>query len=184
RMSLGQRRRLAIARALLGAPELIVLDEPLSGLDVTAVREMLNLFSELRSNGTTIVLSSHRLHEMEQVADAAAILYRGKMLHAGPLSELCGEAGHVICHVDSGQRALALARSLPEIGAAEWVPNPRPDGPTEVLSVHLMKASAADLNRVLVEGGCSVSELRSEKRDLQRAFEDLVSSAQKEGVKQ
>ncbi len=68
-------------------------------------------------------------------------------------------------------------RSLPELGSAEILPNPSPEGPAEVLSVNLMKVPAAQLNRTLVEGGCEVSELRSEKRDLLRAFEELVAHA-------
>jgi ABC-2 type transport system ATP-binding protein len=65
RLSLGQRRRLSIARALIGRPELLVLDEPLSGLDTVGVRGMLDLFRRLAAEGLTLVVCSHRLHEIQ-----------------------------------------------------------------------------------------------------------------------
>ncbi|MDA1259570.1 MAG: ABC transporter ATP-binding protein [Planctomycetota bacterium] len=94
RLSHGQGRRAAVARALLGAPKLLVLDEPLSGLDPEGVEEMLALFSRLtREEGVTIVLSSHHLREVEDVCTRVGLIEEGRTLIEGETAQLLAEAG-------------------------------------------------------------------------------------------
>jgi len=94
RLSHGQGRRAAVARALLGAPQLLVLDEPLSGLDPEGVEEMLALFSRLtREEGVTIVLSSHHLREVEDVCTRVGLIEEGRTLIEGETAQLLAEAG-------------------------------------------------------------------------------------------
>ncbi len=113
RMSLGQKRRLSIARALLGSPELLVLDEPLSGLDPVGVRQMLQLFRRLRDDGLTLVLSSHRLHEMEQVVSHVAILAGGRVLRSGTLQDvLAGDEPRVRVHAGPADQVRGILARL------------------------------------------------------------------------
>ncbi len=172
-LSLGQRRRAAIARALVGSPELVLFDEPLSGLDVGGVREMLALFTRLREAGITMVLSSHRLHEMEEIADHVAVLFRGRILYAGGLDELCGEHEFLRIEVQPLQQARGVLGSLEGLGAVEV------DETRGSLRVEPGAVPAARVCRALVEGGCEVSALGPERRGLQRAFEELVEEARR-----
>ena len=84
----GMKQRLGIAQALLHSPELIVLDEPTSGLDPRGMKDVRELIRELGAAGTTVFLSSHLLHEVEQVCTRAVILNRGRVVVQGPVSEL------------------------------------------------------------------------------------------------
>lgn len=87
--SQGMRQRLGIARALLGEPRLLILDEPTNGLDPSGVVWLRDLITDLRSQGKAVVLSSHSLGEVERLADRVAVVAQGLVLSAGPLSEIC-----------------------------------------------------------------------------------------------
>lgn len=91
--SKGMRQRLGLAQALLGQPKLLLLDEPTVGLDPVAVRDFFTTLDELRSKGTTIILSSHVLPGIEQHIDRVAILREGKLSAVGTLDELRRETG-------------------------------------------------------------------------------------------
>jgi len=86
--SLGMRQRLAIASALLVPRDLLVLDEPTNGLDPQGTREVRHLVSDLAADGTTVLVSSHQLAEMETIADRVVILSRGQLVRAGSIAEL------------------------------------------------------------------------------------------------
>lgn len=89
KFSLGMRQRLAIARAISHQPRLLILDEPINGLDLTGIKEMRELFSSLAAqNHMTILLSSHILSEVEQVADTIGFITKGRLIEETPLSEL------------------------------------------------------------------------------------------------
>ncbi len=90
--SKGMRQRLGLAQALLGQPKLLLLDEPTAGLDPTATREFYSMLDELRSQGTTVMLSSHVLPGIERHIDRAAILGQGRLLAAGTIDELSRRA--------------------------------------------------------------------------------------------
>ena len=91
----GMKQRLGIANALINEPELVVLDEPTSGLDPQGMKDVRELVRELGHGGTTVFLSSHLLHEVEQVCNRAAILNRGRVVVEGPVSELHPEHSSV-----------------------------------------------------------------------------------------
>jgi ABC-2 type transport system ATP-binding protein len=168
RLSLGQRRRLSIARALIGRPELLVLDEPLSGLDTVGVRGMLDLFRRLASEGLTLIVSSHRLHEMETLVTRVGIMVSGKLAVESDLDKL----------LEGGKRSLRLVASPHDrvdqvlIMQADLESFERV-GEHELL-IRPGRASPAELNRALVEAGCEVSALVPERRTLLAAFEALV----------
>ena len=91
--SLGMRQRLAIALALLGSPELIILDEPTNGLDPVGLREVRTLIRQLGQEGYSVFFSSHLLHEIEQVCDEVGIIVRGRLVAQGPVDALLAGRG-------------------------------------------------------------------------------------------
>jgi ABC-2 type transport system ATP-binding protein len=167
-LSLGQRRRLSIARALIGKPELLVLDEPLSGLDTVGVTKMLKLFATLRDQGMTLVLSSHRLHEMETLVNRVAILMGGRLVAYKSVDELL-----------QGGRPLLRVRALPRDKAREVLAGidgieSVEAGKEDELLVQPGTVPHAVVNAALVGAGCEVSALVPERITLQSAFEALV----------
>ena len=180
RLSLGQRRRLSIARALLGKPELIVLDEPLSGLDTVGVRAMLELFRALQAQGHTLVVSSHRLHEMETIVTRLAILLGGRLVRECSLDELLeGRRPRLLVRATPLGQARAILGALPGLERAEPAAGAGEDG---LLRVWPGALGPAAVNRALVSGGCDVSTLAPERVTLQSAFEALVDDARAAGV--
>jgi len=167
-LSLGQGRRLSIARALIGRPKLLVLDEPLSGLDTVGVRDMLRLFRRLRDEGLTLVLSSHRLHELESIADDIAILLSGRVVREAPLPELLGEqARRLELRASPSERALATLRALDGLGSVTALEDDR-------LRVDLGTREPEELARALHDAGCALHALVPERQSLQAVFEGLL----------
>lgn len=89
--SKGMKQRLGLAQAILGRPELLILDEPTSDLDPIGRRDVRNLIEQLKARGTAILLNSHMLSEVERVCDTVAILVRGTVLEEGPVDNLVAE---------------------------------------------------------------------------------------------
>ncbi|MEX1026059.1 MAG: ABC transporter ATP-binding protein [Planctomycetota bacterium] len=169
RLSLGQAKRLSIAMALGGSPEFLVLDEPLSGLDPLGVREVLRLVARLSAEGATILLSSHRLLDVEPVLSHAVILWNGGVVAAGTLEELCGAGEQHAFEVASLERARAcLARRGVAIVSASA------ENGAGTLVVACGAAGPAAVNRALVEAGVDVLTLRPARRSLAEVFEQLV----------
>ncbi len=175
-LSLGQARRLSIACALLGRPELLVLDEPLSGLDTLGVRAMLALFRRLAEEGASLVLSSHRLHEMETVITHGAVLLAGSVARAGSLDELRdGGRALVVVECSPAERARRILEAMDGV-------EPEPDAGDGELRVRLEGVTSAALNRALVDGGCDVSRLEPLSASLHSVFERLVDERERGGV--
>ncbi len=167
-LSLGQKRRLSIARALLGKPELLVLDEPLSGLDTSGVRLVLELVLQLRDEGLTLLLSSHRLHELERVVTHIGILMGGRLVREDALSELLGrDAPRLVIRSSTPEQT---RRTLEDLR-----PGALGDGDTSgEYFFDPGDLSAADVNERLVNAGCRISALSQERRTLQGVFEELL----------
>lgn len=91
--SKGMRQRLGLAQAILGTPELLFLDEPTTGLDPSLRRDFYQIIGDLRSSGTTVVISSHSLNEIEEQADRIALIKDGKLVACGSLDELSKQVG-------------------------------------------------------------------------------------------
>ena len=91
--SMGMRQRLGVAACLLGDPELLILDEPMNGLDPAGMHEMRTMIRSLVDEGRTVMLSSHLLDEVERTCDAVAIVNRGRVIRQGPIDELVRTAG-------------------------------------------------------------------------------------------
>src|SRR2546423_3483138 len=106
--SLGMRQRLGVARCLLADPELLILDEPMNGLDPAGMEEMRLMIRALVAEGRTVVLSSHLLDEVEKTCDAIAIVDRGRVVVQGSIDELTGEASTVLVATGDDGRAHVL----------------------------------------------------------------------------
>ena len=160
--SLGMKQRLGIAAALLKAPRLLVLDEPSNGLDPAGIRDVRELIRRLGSDGgTTVLLSSHLLAEIEQVCDSVTILARGRRVASGPVAEVLASrsTGDVRVRVPDLSAAAAL------LGEAGFAVTPT-DG---ALLVHRVVAPG-EITRLLAERGHYVEELRPVTADLETAF--------------
>jgi len=183
RLSLGQRRRLSIARALIGRPQLLVLDEPFSGLDTVGVSAMLELFRTLRGQGLTLLVSSHRLHEMESIVNRVGILTRGRLARYATLDELL-QGGRPRLRLRASPAAAAPAGAVIAglVGAGGFerrqIGGARADSAEEEFLLAPSEVDPAALNRALVGAGCAVSALVPERLTLQAAFEGLLEGVE------
>jgi ABC-2 type transport system ATP-binding protein len=161
----GMRQRLGLAQALLGKPELLVLDEPTSGLDPHQMREVRNVVRRASEKGTTVLLSSHLLSEVEQVCDSAAVMNKGRLVAVGEVSQLIGAGATVYLEVDDVVRAKGVLEGLGGVRRAAQ------EG--RGLSVELDGIARRDLVEALVLGGVGVETITSLHR-LEDAFLDLL----------
>ena len=168
--SQGMRQRLGIAQALLGAPRLLVLDEPTNGLDPQGMREVRQLLRRLADDGVTVFVSSHLLHEVEAMCDHVAVLARGRLVAQGPPKTLRAKADRLRIEVDDRHRALAVLRDVAGVTLTD-------DG-QEAIRVRLAEpATAAEVNAKLVSEGVAVSALVPEQDSLEDVFVALVEGS-------
>ena len=111
-LSHGMGKRVALAQALMGAPPLVLLDEPTAGLDPRIAAQVRQVIRELRTAGQTVVVSSHNLQELEELCDAAAILDRGKLAQAGTIAELTAQSAEFRVQIARGEVPLEAVRAL------------------------------------------------------------------------
>jgi len=168
--SLGMRQRLGIAAALLGNPDVLVLDEPTNGLDPQGMREIRRLLRRLADDGTTVFVSSHLLVEVEAMCDRVGVLAHGKLLAEGPPGTLRGFADHARIEVDDVARALAVIASIDGVELLEDGSRPG----AGVVRVRLAGATTAAVNGALVSSGIAVSALTPERSTLEDVFIALV----------
>jgi ABC-2 type transport system ATP-binding protein len=170
--SMGMRQRLGVAACLLADPQLLILDEPMNGLDPAGMHEMRDMLRGLVDEGRTVVLSSHLLDEVERTCDQVAIVDRGKVIRQGPIGELMqgsGVAVEVQCS-DPPAAARALAQSA--IGSRVTVTE---DGLTVTLSPGRGREQAAEISRRLVEAGIALHGLRLTHVSLEDWFLSVTS---------
>jgi ABC-2 type transport system ATP-binding protein len=105
----GMRQRLGIAQAMLGLPELLVLDEPTNGLDPPQIAEMREVLLRYAQTGRTVVVSSHLLAEVEQTCTHVVVMHRGRLVAAGSVAEIAGAGGMQLAVPDAGRAAEVLA---------------------------------------------------------------------------
>ena len=110
--SRGMCQRLAIAQAMLGMPDLLVLDEPMNGLDPPQIREMRDVLLRYAAEGRTVILSSHLLGEVEQTCTHVVVMHEGRRLAAGPVAEIMGEAGALMVGTPEPEHAVAVLRAM------------------------------------------------------------------------
>ena len=170
--SMGMRQRLGVAACLIGDPELLILDEPMNGLDPAGMAEMRDMIVSLVAEGCTVVLSSHLLDEVERTCDAVAIVDRGKVIRQGPISELLAGASlalQVECSEPDRARSLLEGST---IGAHIEV---GPLGLGITLPAGTAREVIAEINRILVEGGIAVYRLQEIQASLESWFLQVTS---------
>lgn len=168
--SLGMRQRLGLARALLGAPRVLILDEPTNGLDPDGIADMRRFLSALpERTGATVLLSSHLLGEIEQTATHVGILSQGKLVLEGELNRLKADlAPEVVFQTDNLARAAALATALGftvNVTESEVVARLKP--------CEDARAAAAALNRALIETGLNVFAIGPRARSLEELYREV-----------
>ncbi len=170
--SMGMRQRLGVAACLLGDPQLLILDEPMNGLDPGGMLEMREMILSLVAEGRTVVLSSHLLDEVERTCDAVAIVDRGKVIRQGSITELlAGSAFELQIDCATPGRAGALLAGT-QWGAGVEV---GPDGLRVALAAGTDREVVAEVNRVLVEGGVPVYRLQEVHASLESWFLEVTS---------
>ncbi|MEP6799062.1 MAG: ATP-binding cassette domain-containing protein [Lapillicoccus sp.] len=168
--SLGMRQRLGIAHALLGDPEVLVLDEPANGLDPQGIHWMRGLLKAFAESGGTVLLSSHLLHEVEVIADELILIGRGRIVAHGSKEELLAGSGTVVTALDREGLLVALQRAGhdAEIAASG--------------SVHTAATTEA-VGRVALDARLVLTELRgADGAGLEEMFLELTSSDSREGA--
>jgi ABC-2 type transport system ATP-binding protein len=166
----GMKQRLGIAHALLHDPEVVLLDEPTSGLDPQGMKDVRELVRELGRRGTTVFLSSHLLHEIEQVCNRAAIINKGRVVIEGPVAELRPTGTALKVLTNDQQRAREV------IGAFIGADRVRLD--EEYLVVEHVDGQVPELARRLMAGGLDIEALvPSREQGLEDFFLGLTQSA-------
>ena len=173
--STGMRQRLGVARCLLGDPELLLLDEPMNGLDPAGMEEFRELMAEFVAEGRTVVLSSHLLDEVEKTCDEVAIVDRGRIVVQGSVAELTrGSVQSLLLSTNDDRRARELVAADERVAHVE----PRGDGLVVELRADRdvsLPPVAAELNRKLVLAGIAVCRLEHQHVSLERRFLELTS---------
>ena len=165
--SLGMKQRLAIASALLGDPDILVLDEPTNGLDPQGIAEVRDIIKNLAKQGKTIIMASHILDEVEKICTHVAVLKLGNLLAYGPIQEVLNK--HEQVYVSSDDLDL-LKICLSQI---EGVSNVKTSNNKVYLTLHKDKDTSY-LNKALFEKGIVVSEIGVKKSDLESNFLALI----------
>jgi ABC-2 type transport system ATP-binding protein len=163
--SKGMRQRLALAAALLGDPELLILDEPLDGLDPAGQAQIKESLRQLAASGKTVIVSSHNLSDVEAMADHVVVINKGRLLAAGDLATLLGSfrSGYTV-EIDQPERAVAV---LVEAGIVASV-----EGDLVAVSIE----DGAVVSRVLAEVGMFPRELARRSGRLEELFLSLTQS--------
>lgn len=169
--SMGMRQRLGVAACLLGDPQLLILDEPMNGLDPGGMHDMREMIQSFVAEGRTVVLSSHLLDEVERTCDAVAIVDRGHIIRQGPIAELLSGSDMEVaieCSTPDAARALLTNSDL-----ARHI-SVTPDGLTVSLAADSDRSKVAEINRVLVEGNVSVYRLELNQASLESWFLEVT----------
>ncbi len=170
--SLGMKQRLGIAHALLGDPSVLILDEPANGLDPAGIRWMRGLLRSYAERGGTVLLSSHLLHEVEQIADEMILIGNGRIVAQGDKKSLLagagGSAASFVTALDNQRLADALtAKGLTVAGAGEGL---------------RVEAETVEVGRTALESGVVLTDLRAAEGGLEDLFLQLTADTQREAI--
>jgi ABC-2 type transport system ATP-binding protein len=171
--SMGMRQRLGVAACLLGDPELLILDEPMNGLDPAGMHEMRAMIASLVDEGRTVMLSSHLLDEVERTCDVVAIVDHGRVVRQGPIDELVRSAGTSVVEVDCDDPARAR-RVVQEAGIAAATALSEA-GIAVTLRTGAERSAVAEVNLRLVGAGIPVYRLQETRASLEDWFLSVTS---------
>jgi len=170
--SLGMRQRLGIATALIGDPEVLILDEPANGLDPAGIRWMRDLLRDYANQGGTVLLSSHLLHEIEVIADDIVVIGNGRIVAQGTKTDLLAAAGTVV----RSRSVAALTRALAAAGIASTIGT---DGAVRT------EADTSTVGEAALAAGVALTELRgADGAGLEEMFLELTAESQRETTRE
>ena len=168
--SLGMKQRLAIASALLNDPEILILDEPTNGLDPQGIHEIRKIIKDIASNGTTILLASHLLDEVEKVCSHVVIIREGIKLYSGRVDEMTASHGLFELKVeDNSEKLLELLSNFDGILSSKI------DDDTKIIATLSKPISAKEINTYLFNNGIVLSHLVKRKPSLEQQFLTLTN---------
>jgi ABC-2 type transport system ATP-binding protein len=167
--SLGMKQRLAIASALLNDPEILILDEPTNGLDPQGIHQIRDIIRLIASQGTTILLASHLLDEVEKVCSHVLVLRFGKILYSGTVDGISNQSGFFELKAESNSNLIEKLKNHPEVEKISET-----DG--KVIVYFKSQLDASLLNRYLVENGIYLNHLAFKKMSLEEQFLELTKN--------
>ncbi len=165
--SLGMKQRLAIAAALLNDPEVLILDEPTNGLDPQGIIQIRELIIKIAQQGTTIILASHLLDEVEKVCSHVVVLNQGKMLYAGSVDQMNSSFGSIEV---AAQNMESLEYTLKTFSFVSKVTKEN----NKLFAVLSEEKDPAEINKMLYEQGIIVNHLVKRKESLEQQFFQLI----------
>ena len=165
--SLGMKQRLAIASALLNDPEILILDEPTNGLDPQGIRQIRDLIRLIASQGTTILLASHLLDEVEKVCSHVVVLRYGKMLYEGPVDAMASNEGFFELQAKDSNALITILMNHNSVEKCV-------EEEGKVLVFLKNKLEADELNQYLFENQIVLSQLIKRKHSLEEQFLQLT----------
>ncbi|MEV6324424.1 ABC transporter ATP-binding protein [Nocardia sp. NPDC051787] len=163
--SLGMKQRLGVGAALLGEPDLLILDEPTNGLDPAGTAEMRELISDLAADGHTVLLSSHLLSEVQEICDRVGVISRGRLLTEATVAELRG-ASSLLLRAEPLELALPAVRRL--VGERSALLTARG------IRIESQTVSAPEVARAVVASGADLLELRVDEKSLEEVFFEMT----------
>ncbi|MEX6625991.1 ABC transporter ATP-binding protein [Tenacibaculum salmonis] len=167
--SLGMKQRLAIASALLNDPEILILDEPTNGLDPQGIHEIRQIIKDIAKNGTTILLASHLLDEVEKVCTHVLIIRNGIKLYSGKVDELTTTTGFFELSSQNNEELIKLLDNHPSIGNIKKE--------NDILIAQLTSdLSSSEINQFLFKNNVILSHLVKRKPSLEQQFLDLTNN--------
>ena len=167
--SLGMKQRLAIASALLNDPEILILDEPTNGLDPQGIHQIRQIIKTIAGDGTTILLASHLLDEVEKVCSHVVILRKGEKLYSGPVDEMMSSHGFFELRSSDMDKLKVFLEKSASFGKVESF--------NGTLTAHLKEEMDAEaLNKMLFEEGMVLSHLIKRKESLEEQFLNLTNN--------
>ena len=167
--SLGMKQRLAIASALLNDPEILILDEPTNGLDPQGIHQIRQIIKDIASKGTTILLASHLLDEVEKVCSHVVVLRKGERLYSGRVDEMISSHGFFELKCDKHDELMKLLENNESFGNIKVE-----DG---LITAFLNNPlEAAEFNKLLFDNGIILSHLVKRKESLEEQFLKLTDN--------
>jgi ABC-2 type transport system ATP-binding protein len=167
--SLGMKQRLAIASALLNDPEILILDEPTNGLDPQGIHEIRQIIRNIAANGTTILLASHLLDEVEKVCSHVVVIREGIKLYSGRVEEMTASHGLFELNVDGDKEKL-----IQLLSTFEGIVSTKIDE-DKVITVLNKPVSATEINNFLFKNGVVLTHLVKRKPSLEQQFLTLTN---------
>lgn len=167
--SLGMKQRLAIASALLNDPEILILDEPTNGLDPQGIHQIRDIIRLIASQGTTILLASHLLDEVEKVCSHVLVLRFGKILYSGTVDGISNQSGFFELQAESNSNLIETLKNHPEVEKIS-------EAEGKVIAYFKTQLDASLLNRYLIEKGIYLNHLVFKKMSLEEQFLELTKN--------